>query len=64
MVSKPMGETLSMKNLDLSFGDILCIELLHNIIKDGEYWGALKQGPCTCNTFKVFNLMYVHVLRS
>ena len=24
--------------------------------------GALKQGPCTCSTFKAFNLMYLHVL--
>ena len=29
-----------------------------------EYLGALKQGPCTCNTFKAFNLTYLHVLRS
>ena len=27
------------------------------------YW-ALKQGPCTCSKFKVFNLSYLHVLLS
>ena len=26
--------------------------------------GALKQGPCACSMFKVFNLMYLHILRS
>ena len=26
--------------------------------------GALKQGPCTCTTFRVFNLTYLHILHS
>ena len=28
------------------------------------FLGALKQGPCTCSTFKAFNLTYLHVLRT
>ena len=35
----------------------------HNLIRDIKK-GALKQGPCDGSTFKVFNLTYLHVLRS
>ena len=25
--------------------------------------GVLKRGPCTCSTFKAYNLTYLHILR-
>ena len=43
-----------------SFKDFDQMFLFHGSI----ILGALKRGPCTCSTFKAFNLIYLHVLRS
>ena len=40
-------------------------QILFRKVFEGDYEsGALKQGPCTCSTFKAFNLTYLHILCS
>ena len=53
-----------LENLTIKIWTLLNLVLLIQGRKTCREKGALKQGPCTCSTFKVFDLKCLHVLHS